>query len=88
MSVELVQHANVLPWSVDTAFFMQLAAQIARAVALLAFVGLVYAGLYRLLSNRDLIRPKDVHRDVAPVSQDLCAITANDCLEEDVFNEA
>lgn len=50
--MELIQHAQALPWSVDAAFFWQLTAIIAQAVGLLLSAGLLYAGLHRLLSNR------------------------------------
>lgn len=50
--MEIIAHANVLPWQVDMAFLMRLMEQALLAVALLATIGLVYAQLHRLLSNR------------------------------------
>jgi hypothetical protein len=50
--VDIIQHAHVIPWSIDSAFLLTMAALAARAVGLLAFVAPVYAVVYRLLSNR------------------------------------
>jgi hypothetical protein len=52
MPVEIIQHAHVIPWSVDAAFFIHMLVQGVRAVGLLALVAPVYAVLYRQLSNR------------------------------------
>jgi hypothetical protein len=52
--MDIVSHANTLPWQVDTTFFMQLINQAISAVISLTITGLAYAGLHRLLSNRSL----------------------------------
>jgi hypothetical protein len=49
--MEIISHANALPWQIGTTFFMQLINQAISAVALLTITGLAYAGLHRLLSN-------------------------------------
>ncbi len=49
--MDIISHANVMPWLVDTPFFVQMIVQAMLAVFLLSCVGLAYAGLRRMLSN-------------------------------------
>lgn len=90
--MDLIQHAQVLPWSVDAAFFLQLLWQFARTAGLLAMFGVSYAGLHRLLSNRSLIWPKGMHQQVEPAGQTQngreWANRAETYPKEEVFNEA
>ncbi len=52
--MEMITHANVMPWLVDADYLLQLALQACRAVGLLAVFGLAYAGVRRALLNRRL----------------------------------
>ncbi len=49
--MDIISHANVMPWLVDTPFFVQMIVQAMLAVFLLSCAGLAYAGLRRMLSN-------------------------------------
>ncbi|MEJ2455994.1 MAG: hypothetical protein P8103_17830 [Candidatus Thiodiazotropha sp.] len=49
--MDIISHANVMPWLVDTPFFVQMIAQAMLAVFLLSCLGLIYAGLRRMLAN-------------------------------------
>ena len=51
--MEIISHANVMPWLVEPSFFLQLFLQAMLAALILALTGLFYAGLRRLLSNGD-----------------------------------
>jgi hypothetical protein len=92
--MDLIQHANVLPWSVGAAFFIQMAGQILRAVGVLAIVGLGYAVVYRLLSTHYLTWPMDealprgIEAGGKSSDDRICGFPNNHCIEEDVYDEA
>ncbi len=50
--MDTISHANVIPWLIDPGYLLQVVELAMFAVASVALAGLVYAGLYRLLSNR------------------------------------
>lgn len=52
--MEIISHANVVPWQVDSTFLWQLVELAALDLALLTILGLVYAGLHRVFSNRSV----------------------------------
>ena len=49
--MELITHANALPWQIDASFLIQLMELAALAVVAAALFGLLYATLHRLLSS-------------------------------------
>ena len=85
--MELIQHAQVVPWSVDAAFFMQWLWQLARTAGMLALFGVTYGGLHRILSNRSLNRPMCVHAGQS-TNDSAWANSSEACPKEEVFNEA
>jgi len=49
--MDIVTHANTLPWLIDPAGFLTLLEYLLEAVALSLFAVLLYAGLHRLLAH-------------------------------------
>ncbi len=47
--MDIISHAQVMPWPVDAGFLLQMILQAFRAIGLLALFGLAYAGARRLL---------------------------------------
>jgi hypothetical protein len=50
--MDIISHINALPWQLGDTFLLRLLDQAVVAVFQLAVIGLAYAGLHRLLSNR------------------------------------
>jgi len=57
--MDLVTHANTIPWLVEPGFFVAMIAYLIDAVALLLVAGVVYALLHRLLAHGEDRHPAE-----------------------------
>ena len=81
--MEIISHANVMPWMVEPSFFLQLCLQAMMAALLLAFVGLLYAGLRRLLSNGGGVEPlSDTVGGLSASGERWSTVSAHHLVEE------
>jgi hypothetical protein len=87
--MDIIIHANVLPWQVDITFLMQLIVQAVVGACVLCVSGVLYAGLYRLLSHRSCpYRPKPDNLACEKRSADAWNISFNPNQQEGVYDEA
>jgi len=68
--MDIVTHANTIPWLIDAQGFMTLMSYLIGAVVISTISGLLYAGLYRLLRNHNSLEDQQPDQLTGPTLSD------------------